>query len=127
VSSDIQGMVAVLSSVDGIRHDLQTHQMSIQDQETTQGQMVQTLLTLSSTSSGVVVVFDLGRSGVGTRCPADSVIGQCSRVIAFNDHGQLMSGDGCGEWREHMFVESFRLWIALGLRSRAGVLCRSSD
>ena len=39
-------MVAVLVSVDGIRHDLQTHQMSIQDQAATQGQMAQALLTL---------------------------------------------------------------------------------
>jgi hypothetical protein len=46
VAPDIQGMVAVLTSLDGIRHDLQTHQMSIQDQEATQGQMAQALLTL---------------------------------------------------------------------------------
>jgi hypothetical protein len=46
VAPDIQGMVAVLASLDGIRHDLQTHQMSIQDQAATQGQMAQALLTL---------------------------------------------------------------------------------
>ena len=45
VAPDTQSMVAVLASLEGIRQDLQTHQMSIQDQAGTQGEMVQALLT----------------------------------------------------------------------------------
>ena len=46
VAAETQGMVAVLASLEGIRQDLQTHQMSIQDQAATQGEMAQALLTL---------------------------------------------------------------------------------
>jgi hypothetical protein len=46
VSPDNQGKVAVLASLEGIHQDLQTHQMSIQDQVATQGEMTQTLLTI---------------------------------------------------------------------------------
>ena len=46
VAAETQGMVAVLASLEGIRHDLQTHQMSIQDQAATQGEMAQALLTI---------------------------------------------------------------------------------
>jgi hypothetical protein len=43
---DVQGMVAVLASLEGIRQDLVTHHMSIQDQVDNQAQMTQTLLTI---------------------------------------------------------------------------------
>jgi hypothetical protein len=46
VAPDVQGMVAVLASLEGIRQDLQTHQMSIQDQEDNHAQMAQSLLTI---------------------------------------------------------------------------------
>ncbi len=46
VAAETQGMVAVLPSLEGIQHDLQTHQMSIQDQAGTQGEMAQALLTI---------------------------------------------------------------------------------
>ena len=46
VAAETQGMVAVLASLEGIRHDLQTHQMSIQDQAATQGELSQALLTI---------------------------------------------------------------------------------
>ena len=39
-------MVEVLASLEGIQQDLQTHQMSIQDQAATQGEMAQALLTI---------------------------------------------------------------------------------
>jgi hypothetical protein len=45
-ATDVQGMVAVLASLDGIRQDIQTHQMSIQDQVANQNQMTQALLTI---------------------------------------------------------------------------------
>ena len=45
-ATDVQGMVAVLASLDGIRQDIQTHQMSIQDQVANQNQMAQALLTI---------------------------------------------------------------------------------
>ena len=46
VEPDVQGMVAVLASLEGIRQDIQTHQMSIQDQVANQNQMAQALLTI---------------------------------------------------------------------------------
>ena len=46
VEPDVQGMVAVLASLEGIRQDIQTNQMSIQDQEANQNQMAQALLTI---------------------------------------------------------------------------------
>jgi hypothetical protein len=46
VAPDVQGMVAVFASLEGIRQDIQTHQMSIQDQATNQNQMSQALLTI---------------------------------------------------------------------------------
>jgi hypothetical protein len=46
VAAETQGMVVVLASLEGIHHDLQTHQMSIQDQAPTQGEMAQALLTI---------------------------------------------------------------------------------
>jgi hypothetical protein len=46
VAAETQGMVAVVASLEGIRQDLQTHQMSIQDQAATQGEMAQALLTI---------------------------------------------------------------------------------
>ena len=46
VEPDVQGMVAVLASLEGIRQDIQTHQMSIQDQVANQNQMTQALLTM---------------------------------------------------------------------------------
>ena len=46
VAPDVQDMVAVLASLEGIRQDLQTHQMSIQDQADNQAQMAQVLLTI---------------------------------------------------------------------------------
>ena len=46
VAPDVQGMVAVLAALEGIRQDIETHQMSIQDQVANQNQMAQALLTI---------------------------------------------------------------------------------
>ena len=46
VAAESQVMVEVLASLEGIHHDLQTNQMSIQDQVATQGEMDQALLTI---------------------------------------------------------------------------------
>jgi hypothetical protein len=46
VAPDVQGMVAVLAALEGIRQDIETHQMSIQDQSANQNQMAQALLTI---------------------------------------------------------------------------------
>ncbi len=46
VASEVQGMVTVLADLEGIRQDIETHQMSIQDQVANQNQMTQTLLTI---------------------------------------------------------------------------------
>jgi hypothetical protein len=46
VAPDVQGMVSVLAALEGIRQDIETHQMSIQDQSGNQNQMAQALLTI---------------------------------------------------------------------------------